>query len=91
LRFIVRELEQFILNNIMEFVKLVCQVLQENSVAGGTGSVFGAAVSQTATANSGDNLAKDDGRNIWGGVFPGILTRRGLTKKSKKKSKKRKS
>jgi hypothetical protein len=71
----------------MEFEKLVLSTLEENSVAGGVGSVFGANVSQTATPTSGDNYAKGDARNVFGGVQPGVLTRRGK-KKDKKRRKK---
>ena len=83
----------------MEFRTIVEQVLSEDSVAGGAGSVFGAGVANTATPISGDNYAKGDARNVFGGAFPSMLTRNGMSgkkysykkhakKKSKKKSKK---
>jgi hypothetical protein len=88
----------------MEFRTIVERVLHEDSVEGGAGSVFGAGVASTATPFSGDNYAKGDARNLFGGPPPTILTRNGTIggkrkkkkfsykkaakKKSKKKSKK---
>ena len=74
----------------MEFEKLVITTLKENAVAGGTGSVFGANVTNTATGTSGDNYAKGDARNVLGGVQPGVLTRRGMLKNKSKNKKRRK-
>lgn len=74
----------------MEFQKLVEQVLREDAMSGGEGSVYGPNVGATATTFSGDNLAAGDGRNVFG-VYGGVMTRSGMRKKSKKrKSKKRK-
>ena len=78
----------------MQFVRMVEKLLQENNVSGGAESAFGPAVVNTATPTSGDTLATGDGRNVFGGAFPGMMTRRGMIKKSRKtksKSKKRKS
>ena len=69
----------------MEFQKLIEQILIETNVAGGTGSVFGSNVSKTATVNSGDNYAKENGAIIPKSLYGGIITRRGMSKKSKKK------
>ena len=77
----------------MEFVKLVKEVLSESNVAGGVDSAFGPAVVNTATEVSGDHLAQGDGRNVYGGSFPGMMTRGGMagqrnrTKKAKRKKK----
>ena len=74
----------------MEFHELVEKILQEDNVAGGSGSTFGPNVGSTSTTFSGDNYVKGDARRITG-VFDGILTRNGMNKKaSKKKAKKRK-
>jgi len=74
----------------MEFEKIVEKILQEDNVSGGSGSAFGPNVGSTATPFSGDNYAKGDARRITG-VFDGILTRNGMSKKaSNKKAKKRK-
>lgn len=74
----------------MEFYELVEKILQEDNVAGGSGSTFGPNVGSTSTAFSGDNYAKGDARQMTG-VFDGILTRNGMNKKvNKRKAKKRK-
>jgi hypothetical protein len=67
----------------MEFQKIVEQVLSEEMTSGGAESVYGAGVTSTETPFSGDNYAKGDARNIFGGAFPGVLTRNGLTGKKK--------
>jgi len=61
----------------MNLEQLVLQVLEEDNVAGGAGSAFGPGVTSTATPFSGDNYAKGDARNLFGGV----------TAKGKKKKK----
>jgi len=71
----------------MEFQKIVEQVLFETNVASGAGSVFGSNVSKTATVNSGDNYAKDNGAIIPKSLYGGVITRRGMSKKAKKKKK----
>jgi len=52
----------------MNLEQLILQVLQEDNVAGGEGSAFGPGVTSTATPFSGDNYAKGDARNLFGGV-----------------------
>ncbi len=78
----------------MDFTSIVKQILSEDSMAGGTGSVFGTGVASTETPFSGDNYAPGDARNVFGGAFPGVMTRAGLTGKKKysykKHAKKRK-
>jgi hypothetical protein len=74
----------------MEFEKLVLDTLNENTVAGGPSSTFGPNVGQTATATSGDNYAKGDARNVFGGVQSGVLTRKGMLKPKTKGKKRRK-
>jgi len=73
----------------MEFRVIVEQVLLEDAMAGGAGSVFGPGVVSTETPVSGDNYAKGDARNIFGNSFPGMMTRAGMTGKRKKKNKKK--
>lgn len=68
----------------MKFQKLVEEVLQEDVVAGGAGSVFGTNVSSTAAAFSGDNYAPGDARTPKG-LYGGVMTRSGMRKKKKKK------
>lgn len=68
----------------MNFISLVNEVINESSLAGGSMSVMGPAVGNTATPFSGDNYAPGDARtpkSLYGGVF----TRKGLIKKKKKK------
>ena len=68
----------------MEFQKIVRQVLSEDSMAGGAGSVFGTGVVSTETPFSNQaKYADGDARNVFGGAFPGVLTRNGLTGKRK--------
>lgn len=71
----------------MEFRTIVEQVLFEDSVEGGAGSVFGAGVASTATPFSGDNYAKGDARNLFGGPPPTVLTRNGAINGKRKKKK----
>lgn len=73
----------------MKFEKLVEEVLQENSVMGGASSVMGSNVGATATAFSGDNWNTGDNR-IAKSLYGGMITRRGMSKKTKKKNKKSK-
>ena len=75
------------LNTFMEFQKIVEQVLQEDVVAGGAGSAFGANVGATATTFSGDNYAPGDARKPTS-LFGGVMTRKGLRKRKSKKRKK---
>lgn len=70
----------------MNLTKVIEQALNEESVAGGEGSVFGPNVGSTATAFSGDNYAPGDARNVHG-LYAGVLTRYG--KKSKRKKRKK--
>jgi hypothetical protein len=72
----------------MNFQQLTEQILEEETVAGGAGSVFGPNVGSTASAFSGDTYATGDARNIHG-IYSGVLTRSGM-KNKKRKSKKRK-
>jgi hypothetical protein len=68
----------------MNFRSLVNEVINECNLAGGSMSVMGPAVGNTATPFSGDNYAPGDARtpkNLYGGV----ITRKGLIKKKKKK------
>jgi hypothetical protein len=67
----------------MNFVSLVNEVINECNLAGGSASVLGSGVSNTATPFSGDNYAPKDARmpkNLYGGV----ITRQSLKKKKKK-------
>ena len=68
----------------MDFTSLVNQILQETNVIGGSMSVMGPAVVNTATQFSGDNYAPGDAR-ILKSLYGGVLTRKGLIKKKKKK------
>lgn len=68
----------------MKFQKLVEEVLQEDVVAGGAGSAFGANAGATATAFSGDNYAPGDAR-VPKSLYGGVMTRYGMKKKRKKK------
>jgi hypothetical protein len=78
------------LNTFMEFEKLVMQVLHEDSVAGGEGSVFGSGVISTASAFSSDSYAPGDARNPYG-IYGGVLTRSGMRKRKTSKKQKRKT
>lgn len=71
----------------MEFQKLVEEILQEDVVAGGVNSAFGANVGATATSRSGDTYAPNDSRSVTS-LYGGMVTRRGM--KSAKRSKKTK-
>ena len=73
----------------MNFQQLVEQILHEDVVAGGAGSVFGPNVGDTATAFSGDNYAPGDARNIHG-LYGGVMSRSGMRGSKRKKRKKRK-
>ena len=70
----------------MKFEKLVDEVLQETSVIGGSASVMGANVGNTATAFSGDNYAKGDAR-VAKSLYGGAITRGGMKSYTKKKKK----
>ncbi len=70
----------------MEFHTLVAQIIEETSVAGGAGSVFGSNVGSTSTEFSGDNYASGDSRTPKS-LYGGVLTRNGLKKKKKKTKK----
>ena len=83
----------------MDFRTIVKQVLSEEMTSGGADSVYGSGVVSTETPFSNQaKYAGDDARNVFGGVFPGVMTRKGMTGKKKhsykkyasKKSKKRK-
>jgi hypothetical protein len=52
----------------MNLEQLILQVLDEENVSGGADSAFGPGVTSTETPFSGDNYAKGDARNIFGGV-----------------------
>jgi hypothetical protein len=69
----------------MNFQELVAQTLNEMNVAGGAGSVF---VSSPAPAPaqgfSGDTYAPGDARTPKS-LYGGVMTRKGLKKKKKKK------
>lgn len=52
----------------MNLEQLILQVLEEENVAGGSESAFGPGVTSTETPFSGDNYAKGDARNIFGGI-----------------------
>jgi hypothetical protein len=81
--------QQNSLNKIMEFQKLVEQVLIEDMMIGGSQSVMGPAVVTTATEFSGDNYAKGDAR-VPASLYGGILTRGGTSKRKRNKRKKSK-
>jgi len=72
----------------MEFDKAVKKILKETTVSGGAVSAFGPNVSDTATTTSGDNIARNDARNVYGGVA-GVLTRGGMIGKKRKPKKKK--
>jgi hypothetical protein len=67
----------------MDFRTIVIQVLSEDMTSGGADSVYGSGVVSTETPFSGDNYAKGDARNIYGGAFPGVMTRKGMVGKRK--------
>jgi len=67
---------------------LIKQVLEEENMAGGAGSAFGAGVQATATQFSGDTYAPGDAR-VPKSLYGGIVTRRGLIKGRKKRKKKK--
>ena len=74
----------------MNFTNLVINVLNETSIAGGAGSVFGSSVTKTSTVNSGDNYAKENGSivpHLLGGRKAKMITRFGNYKKTKKRKK----
>jgi hypothetical protein len=73
----------------MEFQKIVEEVLVEDVMSGGEGSAFGPNVGATATAFSGDNYAPGDARNLYGS-YKGVMTRSGMRKPKKKKTRKKK-
>lgn len=73
----------------MDFLSIVNQILTEESMAGEAESVFGSNVGNTSSHFSGDNYAAGDARSIYGG-YSGVLTRRGMRKKPKKRRKGRK-
>ena len=67
---------------------LIKQVLEEENMAGGTGSAFGTGVQATAIQFSGDTYAPGDAR-VPKSLYGGIVTRRGLIKGKKKRKKKK--
>lgn len=73
----------------MSFVRLVEEILQETSVMGGTSSVMGPNVGNTASVVSGDNWNKGDQR-IAKSIYGGVITRRGMKSYGKKKPNKKK-
>lgn len=73
----------------MNFTELVKQVLHEEMMSGGEGSVYGPNVGSTANAFSGDNYAQGDARNMYG-LYPGVLTRKGMMRKKRSKNKRKK-
>ncbi len=68
----------------MNFRSLVNEVIKECNLAGGSMSVMGPAVGNTATPFSGDNYAPGDARTPKS-LYGGVITRKGLIKKKKKK------
>jgi hypothetical protein len=52
----------------MNLEQIILQVLEEENVSGGESSAFGSGITSTATPFSGDNYAKGDARNLFGGV-----------------------
>lgn len=75
----------------MNFEMIVNQILSEDLVSGGAGSVFGPNVTSTSSGFSGDNYAPGDAR-VAKGLYGGVLSRFGMksNKGSKKKKKKKK-
>jgi hypothetical protein len=67
----------------MTFQKLVQEVLNEDMMAGGDGSVFGSNVSSGGVSST-DFYAPGDQR-IPNALFPGFVTRTGSTSKRGKK------
>ena len=74
----------------MEFQKIVEEVLKEDMTAGGVNSVLGPNVGATATQFSGDNYAPGDARKPTS-LYGGVITRKGMSKISKKSKRKKKS
>lgn len=74
----------------MEFQKIVEDVLSEDVIAGGTGSVFGSNVGATSTHFSGDNYAPGDARTPKS-LYGKVMTRKGVVKSNKKTKAKKKS
>jgi hypothetical protein len=79
-----------------KFKKIIEDVLNEDVVAGGSGSAFGSGTTSTETAFSGDNYAKGDARTpkaLGGKVIrrntPTNSTFKGCPKGKKKKKKKK--
>ena len=70
----------------MNFKELVESIIQEDVVAGGTGSAFGSGVTATANAFSKDSYAPGDSR-VPKSLFGGVMTRKGLRKRKLKKKK----
>lgn len=70
----------------MNFTTLVNNILAESNVSGGTGSVFGANVTATATPFSGDTWNTKDQR-VAKSLYGGVMTRGGLKKKRKRNKK----
>lgn len=69
---------------LIDFQNLVIRSLNETSMMGGSMSVMGPAVGNTATPFSGDNYAPGDARTPKS-LYGGVITRKGLIKKKKKK------
>ena len=70
----------------MKFQQLVEEILQETTLAGGVTSALGPNVGATAGPTSGDKLAPGDARVVMG-LYGGVVTRRGMSKKKRKKKK----
>jgi hypothetical protein len=73
---------------MVNFVELIEAVLQETTVMGGDGSAYGSGVSSTATPFSGPNYAGNDSRTPTS-LYGGIVTRKGMKRKNKRKSKRK--
>lgn len=68
----------------MKFQQLVEDILQETTVMGGPSSAMGPNVGATASEISGNNWNRNDNR-VAKSLYGGIITRKGMRKKSKKK------
>ena len=67
---------------MFNFENLVCEVLNEDVLAGGITSAFGPGVTSTETPFSGDNYAPGDARTPRS-LYGGVMTRFGMSKKKK--------
>lgn len=72
---------------MIEFNKLVEDVIYENMTSGSSSSVFGSSVTKTAQAMSGDTYNPKDARTATALGTGEIVTRGGLSKKKRRKKK----